>query len=182
MSRVGFAESVGMAALLAAGSAATYLMSRLLAPAGTAFALAVTLAAAACACWLIARSATSTGRVVVALAWSIAALTLWAAAPHPALLVAAHALLLWLLRVLFHHHGVLAGVLDLALSGVAVAASCAAFRHTGSVLLAAWCFFLVQASFAGLPGRAAPGCRPSDNLARARATAAAALARLERGA
>ena len=81
-----------------------------------------------------------------------------------------------------HHHGVLAGVLDLALSGVAVAASCAAFRHTGSVLLAAWCFFLVQASFAGLPGRAAPGCRPSDNLARARATAAAALARLERGA
>ena len=94
MSRVGFAESVGVAALLAAGTAATYLMSRLLVPAGTAFALAVTLAAAACACWLIMRSATSTGRVVVTLAWSIAALTLWAAAPHPALLVELRAELL----------------------------------------------------------------------------------------
>jgi len=182
MSRVGFAESVGVAALLACGSAAAYLVLHALLPAGAAFALTVPLAAAACACWLIGRAASTTGRVVVALGWCIAALALWAAAPAPVVLLSAHAILLWLLRVLFHHRGVLTGAIDFGLGMLAVAASVAAFRHTGSLLLAAWCFFLVQASFACLPARDERASPAGDNLARARATAAAALARLERNA
>jgi len=180
MSRVSFAESVGVAALLAALNAAAYAMLRLLIPAGAALALSVPLVAAACACWLVMRSATSVGRVVVPLAWCLSALLLWAAAPPPTVLVAAHASLLWLLRVLFHHRGVLAGALDFGLGALAVAASFAAFRHTGSLLLATWCFFLVQASFACLPAHDDRARSPGDGLARARAAAAAALARLER--
>jgi len=168
MSRVGFAESVGVAALLACGSAAAYLVLHALLPAGAAFALTVPLAAAACACWLIGRAASTTGRVVVALGWCIAALALWAAAPAPVVLLSAHAILLWLLRVLFHHRGVLTGAIDFGLGMLAVAASVAAFRHTGSLLLAAWCFFLVQASFACLPARDERASPAGDNLARAR--------------
>ncbi|MDX1605124.1 MAG: hypothetical protein R3202_02965 [Candidatus Competibacterales bacterium] len=138
------------------------------------------LVALGAALHLIAVSRERAGRVLVVLVWLLATALLWALAPP----LGAYALALvgglWLVRVLYHHPGPLAALLDLALGGLAYAAGLWATAQTGSLFLALWCFFLVQALFVLIPftfARPDPVAAESD-FDRASRSAEAALKKL----
>jgi hypothetical protein len=58
---------------------------------------------------------------------------------------------MWLVRSLYFYSGVLPALMDLGLSALSIAAAVWAISHTGSVFLATWCFFLVQALSVAIP-------------------------------
>ena len=97
-----------------------------------------------------------------------------------------HIGLIWLVRSLYFYASVVSALTDLGLSGLALAAAVWAVTHTGSLFLAIWCFFLVQALFVAIPhalsGKAAPGIQPAadrdDRFERAHRAAEAAVRKL----
>ncbi len=101
--------------------------------------------------YLLARSTVRVGRVTALAAWGAAAVLIWLAAPPLALYLLLHLGALWLLRSLFFHSSLFAAAADLGLNLLALAAAVWAVLHTGSLLLAIWCFFLVQALFVVIP-------------------------------
>ena len=83
------------------------------------------------------------------------------------------------------YSGVLPALLDFALGAASLAVTAWAARHSGSLLLATWCFFLVQALFVAIPpairGRqpaALAAVAHNENFERARRQAEAALQQL----
>ena len=88
---------------------------------------------------------------------------------------------IWLTRALYHHSGVLAAVIDLGISGLAVAGAIWALG-TGSYALTFWCFFLIQALFVWIPEVTTSSTPDRDlnqsDFDNARRLAAAALKRL----
>jgi hypothetical protein len=142
--------------------------------------------------YLLGRSGERTGRITTVAVWSVATAAIWFAEPPLAVFVLLHACMIWLVRSLYHHSSVLSALGDLALSTLAVAFAAWAASRSGSVWLALWCFFLVQAFFALLPspmggaiggaigGGARGGARVEDGEAfeRAHRAAQAALRRL----
>jgi ABC-type transport system involved in multi-copper enzyme maturation permease subunit len=130
--------------------------------------------------YLLARTPVRVGRVTAFLAWCLAAVGLWVAAPPLALYLLLHVGMLWLIRALFFHASLVSALADLALGLLALAAGLWALAQTGSLLLGLWCFFLVQAGFVAIPpGSAArrPGREPSreDAFEHAHRIAEAAL-------
>lgn len=113
--------------------------------------LVIPAAALAYLVYLLRSSRESTGRMTVLTLWSaLAAIAWWIAPPLP-LYVLIHVGAVWLVRSLYFYAGVVPALIDLALSAFAVGAFIWAAAHTGSVFLAAWCFFLVQALFVAIP-------------------------------
>lgn len=107
--------------------------------------------------YLLSRSNERVGRITTLTLWSaLAAVTWWAAPPLPLYLLI-HVGAMWLVRSLYFYSGVLPALLDLGLSALSIAAAVWAIRHTGSVFLATWCFFLVQALFVSIPPTVKPG-------------------------
>ena len=58
---------------------------------------------------------------------------------------------MWLLRSLYFYSGVMPALMDLGLSALSISAAVWAITRSGSVFLATWCFFLVQALFVAIP-------------------------------
>jgi hypothetical protein len=58
---------------------------------------------------------------------------------------------IWLVRSLYFHSGVIPALMDLGLCALGICAAVWAVDRSGSVFLATWCFFLVQASFVAIP-------------------------------
>jgi hypothetical protein len=135
--------------------------------------------------YLFSRSNERTGRVTTLLAWSvIAASSWWLALPLP-LYLCVHAGAVWLVRSLYFHSGPVGALLDLGLAGLSLAAAAWAIAQSGSVFLATWCFFLVQALFVTIPSGARPARRvdpdttgDNDNFDKARRQAEQALGQL----
>lgn len=101
--------------------------------------------------YLLSRSKERVGRVTTLTLWSaLAAVTWWVAPPLPLYLLI-HVGAMWLVRSLYFYLGVLPALIDLGLSALSIAAAVWAISHTGSVFLATWCFFLVQALFVSIP-------------------------------
>jgi len=101
--------------------------------------------------YLFSRSDERTGRVTTILLWSaLAAITWWVAPPLPLYLLI-HVGAIWLVRSLYFYAGVLPALMDLGLSTLSVSATVWAITRSGSVFLATWCFFLVQALFVTIP-------------------------------
>ena len=101
--------------------------------------------------YLISRSEERVGRVTVIACWSVlAAVTWWLAPPLPVYFLI-HVGAVWLVRSLYFYSGVMPALLDLGLSGLSICASVWAITRSGSVFLAIWCFFLVQALFVAIP-------------------------------
>jgi len=59
--------------------------------------------------------------------------------------------LIWLVRALYHQAGPLAALFDLGLNLLALMAGFWAFWHADSIFMGVWTFFLVQATFIGIP-------------------------------
>lgn len=116
--------------------------------------------------YLLRASGEPTGRMTVLVLWSaLAAIAWWISPPLP-MYVMIHVGALWLVRSLYFYAGFVPALIDLALSTLAVGAFIWAVAHTGSMFLATWCFFLVQASFTAIPAsivRRAPDGNESIN-------------------
>ena len=135
--------------------------------------------------YLMSRSEERLGRVTTFSLWSaLAAVTWWVAPPLPLYLLI-HVAAVWLVRSLYFYSGVIPALMDLGLNALSISAAVWAITRSGSVFLATWCFFLVQALFVVIPptikGKAKAErntALASENFERARRQADAALRQL----
>lgn len=151
MRRPTFLRGVLVALVLAFAGAVTFAV---LSPVfGNAVALRgiISLLGGAYVLYLLSSSRERSGRAVVPALWIVAAAILWWLLPAPLPFAVAHVGLIWLVRSLYHHSGVLRALGDLALSAFSLAAALWALG-SGSVFLALWCFFLLQGLFVALIG------------------------------
>ena len=115
--------------------------------------------------YLFSRSKERVGRVTTLTLWSaLAAVTWWVAPPLPLYLLI-HVGAMWLVRSLYFYSGVLPALMDLGLSALSIAAAVWAITQSGSVFLATWCFFLVQALFVVIPPTLAGNRKVQDSVA-----------------
>ena len=110
--------------------------------------------------YLISRSHERVGRLTTLTLWTaLATVTWWVAPPLPIYLLI-HVGAVWLVRSLYFYSGVMPALMDLGLSTLSISAAVFAITRSGSVFLATWCFFLVQALFVAIPpsvnGKAGP--------------------------
>ena len=109
------------------------------------------------------RSAERLGRVTTLSLWTVmAAATWWISPPLPLYLII-HVGTVWLVRSLYFYSGVMPALMDLGLNGLSVSAAVWAITRSGSVFLATWCFFLVQALFVAIPPSVQRQTMPEQN-------------------
>jgi hypothetical protein len=101
--------------------------------------------------YLFSRSGEATGRVTTLSVWGLLAVTTWWVAPPLPFYLLIHVAAVWLVRSLYFYSGVMPALMDLGLSTLSVSATIWAITRSGSVFLATWCFFLVQALFVTIP-------------------------------
>jgi len=101
--------------------------------------------------FLFSRSDQRVGRVTTISLWSALAIISWWIAPPLPLYLLIHVAAVWLVRSLYFYSGVLPALMDLGLNALSISASVWAITRSGSVFLATWCFFLVQALFVTIP-------------------------------
>ncbi len=153
MKRPGFYEGVLVAVIVSVAGAALYgAMTMLFSIAFSARALAAMIGSAYLV-YLLWRSPKKSGRMTAMLFWVLSLFGAWLLDPsfvvYLMLLVAA----LWLIRSLAYYGSVVSTLMDLGLSGFGMVAGLWAFLNSGSLLLALWTLFLVQALFALIPER-----------------------------
>ncbi len=143
----------------------------------------IALLALAYVLYLISRSRTRVGRVVTVALWLLVSGLAWLLAPPLAVYALVHVGMVWLIRSLYLYSSFVSAVLDLGLCAASAVAAVGTMTHTGSLFLALWCFFLVQALSSAIPvsvrarkdRREHAGEEPFD---RARRAAEAALKRI----
>lgn len=133
--------------------------------------------------YLLGRSGARTGRVMTIAFWALAAGITWFMAPPLPIYLMVHAALVWLIRSLYFYDSFTPALMDLGLSTMSIAAAVWAVTRSGSIFLAIWCLFLVQALFAIIPRSIEPAKahaerRTDDAFQRAQRNAEAALRRL----
>ena len=111
--------------------------------------------------YLFSRSSERLGRITTLALWSVVAAVTWWFAPPIPLYLFIHVGAVWLVRSLYFYSGLVPALMDLGISTLSVSATVWAITRSGSVFLATWCFFLVQALFVAIP--------PSMNRDKARA-------------
>ncbi len=100
--------------------------------------------------YLLSRSRERVGRVSVIALWGLVAAATWLLQPGLLVYVLVHLGLIWLIRSLYFHSGLLPALADLGLNGLSLAAAIWATLQSGSIFLSIWCFFLVQALFVAI--------------------------------
>ncbi len=137
----------------------------------------ISLVGGAYVLYLLGSSRERTGRVVVPALWLAVAAAFWWLLPGLPSFAIGHVGLIWLVRSLYHHSGVLGALGDLALSAFSFAAALWALG-SGSVFLTFWCFFLLQGLFVALTASAdnpSDVTTPGDDFQQARLVAETAL-------
>ncbi len=115
--------------------------------------------------YLLSRSKERVGRVTTLSLWgALAAITWWVAPPLPFYLLI-HVGAIWLVRSLYFYSGVVPALMDLGLGALSISATVWAISRSGSVFLATWCFFLVQALFVTIPPVIKSKQKPERNTA-----------------
>jgi len=186
MKRPGFLQSVVVAAVLAIAGAAfvaaflpfigTVTVARLVVPG---LALAYLL-------FLLSRSEERSGRLTTLALWGAMAIASWLFVSSFTVYLLIHAGAIWLVRSLYFYSGVLPALADMGLTGTSVVFALGTLFRTGSVFLATWTFFLMQALFVVIPAtlvRARAADSPAtpagnDDFERSRRQAEAALKQL----
>jgi len=101
--------------------------------------------------YLLRSSEERTGRITTLSLWSALAIVTWWIYPPLPFYVLIHVGAIWLVRSLYFYSGIFPALMDFGLSAFSVSAFVWAVSRTGSVFLATWCFFLVQALFIAIP-------------------------------
>lgn len=151
MKRPTFFRGVVMAAVFAFFTSAVVATLTPFVGFGTVLRLVIPALGLAYLLYLFSRSDERVGRITTLALWSIFAAIAWWLAPPLSLYLLLHAGALWLVRSLYFYSGALPALLDLGLSALSLSAAVWAITHSGSVFLATWCFFLVQALFVTIP-------------------------------
>lgn len=132
---------------------------------GSVIRLTIPALGAAYLLYLMSRSKDRVGRVTTLSLWTaLAAITWWAAPPFPLYLLI-HVTAIWLVRSLYFHSGVIPALMDLGLNALSISACIWALTRSGSVFLAVWTFFLVQALFVAIPPTVQGKTNPTRNAA-----------------
>jgi hypothetical protein len=151
MKRPSFVHGAVVAAILAFFSSAVVATLTPFVGLGSVLRLVIPAMGLAYLLYLFSRSKERVGRVTTVSLWSaLAAVTWWVAPPLPLYLLV-HVGVIWLVRSLYFYSGVFPALMDLGLSTLSVSATVWAITRSGSVFLATWCFFLVQALFVAIP-------------------------------
>ncbi|HZD51886.1 MAG TPA: hypothetical protein VE175_02460 [Woeseiaceae bacterium] len=158
MKRPSFLGGVALALLVALAAGAFFAGLAPALGAGAALRILIPATGLTYLLWLLRRSARPTGRITTFALWLLGSTAMWLFSPPLGAYVLAHADMLWLVRSLYFHGSLLPALLDLGLCALSVSAGSWAVTRSGSVFLATWCFFLVQAAFAFIP----PARRASD--------------------
>ena len=106
--------------------------------------------------YLVGRRGVRAGRVLLVLAWLPLTATAFALLPTVWGQVLVQLGLIWVARVWLFHGTPFAALLDLGLVASGTAAALWAGVHSGSLFLAVWSLFLVQALFGSIPTRPIP--------------------------
>ena len=124
------------------------------------------------------------GRVVVLTCWSTFAVLAWMVNLSLSQYLLSHLTVIWLIRSLYFYAGILPALADLVLTGGGLLAFVIAAERTGSLLIATWSLFLVQALFVLIP-QSVPAAgvqktvgNSNERFRRARARAEQALRQL----
>jgi hypothetical protein len=135
--------------------------------------------------YLLSRSRERVGRVTAVACWTLATGVTWFIEPPLILYILTQLGLIWLIRSLYFYSSGLSAMADLMLNGLSLVAAVWAARHTGSVFLSLWCFFLTQSLFVVIPARMRRSNRATqsgpvsiDRFQRAHRSAEAAVRRL----
>lgn len=131
---------------------------------------------------LLAGSEARSGRLVALAAWFFASAVAVTFEPTEAGWLLFQTGAIWLLRSLLRYRSLASALIDLGLSALSLIVAAAVARHTGSLLLCLWSFFLVQALTALIPAKPwRPAQTPAEEpFERAARGAEAALRRLAR--
>ena len=151
MKRPGFFHGVIVAAVLGFFASAIVATLTPFVGLGTVVRLVIPLLGLAYLLYLLNRSAERLGRVTTLTCWTAMTAVAWWAAPPLPLYLLIHVGAVWLIRSLYFYSGVLPALMDLGLGALSVSAAVWAISRSGSVFLATWCFFLVQALFVAIP-------------------------------
>lgn len=160
MKRPTFFHGVVVALAIAVAAGAVFSALVPLLGAGTALRLIIPVMGLAYLICLFRRNAESTGRITTVALWFVVSAVTWLVAPPIPVYVLIHAGMLWLVRSLYFYSSAFPALLDLGLGALSVSAAVWAMTRSGSLFLAVWCFFLVQAVFVVIPqrlGMPAPG-------------------------
>lgn len=115
--------------------------------------------------YLMSHSQARVGHVTTLTLWSALAAVTWWAAPSLPLYLLIHVAAVWLVRSLYFYSGIVPALMDLGLSALSISASVWAMTRSGSVFLAIWTFFLVQALFVAIPPAVKGKTEPEPNTA-----------------
>ena len=151
MKRPGFFHGAIVAAVLGFFASAIVATLTPFVGLGTVVRLVIPLLGLAYLLYLLNRSAERLGRVTTLTCWAAMTAVAWWAAPPLPLYLLIHVGAVWLIRSLYFYSGVLPALMDLGLGALSVSAAVWAISRSGSVFLATWCFFLVQALFVAIP-------------------------------
>ncbi len=151
MNRPSFAQGVGVALIAALGAGAGYAGLGLFVAPGVNARLVITGLAFGYVLYLLALGQCRVGRVTLMALWSLLTAGAWLGGLSLPLFILVQAGLVWLARSLYHQAGWLAALLDLGLTALGLGAAVWALGHSGSLALACWSFFLVQALFVLIP-------------------------------
>lgn len=160
--RPGFFHGVIAAAILALSGAA---MIALLTPflgLSTVIRLTALVLSLAYLLYLFKAMRAHTGRIVTLAACAIGAALAWWIVPSTPLYLALLVGGLWLVRSLYAYASLIPATIDLGITALGGLAFVWAVTRTGSVVLATWCFFLVQALWACVPAKLARPDQQSD--------------------
>ncbi len=185
MKRPGFLHGVIVAAILGFFASAIVATLTPFAGLGTVVRLVIPMLGLAYLLYLLNRSTERLGRVTTLTLWTaVAAVTWWVAPPLPLYLMI-HVGAVWLVRSLYFYSGLMPALMDLGLNALSVSAAVWAISQSGSVFLATWCFFLVQALFVAIPPAVQQKTKPqqhtpadNESFTRAKRQADAALRQL----
>jgi len=151
MNRPGFLQGVIVAAVLAFFASAVVATLTPFVGLGSVIRLVVPALGLAYLLYLFSRSNERLGRITTLTLWSALTVTTWWFSPALPLYLLIHVAAIWLVRSLYFYSGVIPALMDLGLNGLGISASIWAITRSGSMFLATWCFFLVQALFVAIP-------------------------------
>ncbi|MEO0575697.1 MAG: hypothetical protein AAF004_09550 [Pseudomonadota bacterium] len=151
MKRPGFAQGVVVAAVL--GVIASTMVAALtpFVGFGGVIRIVIPVLSIAYLCYVLHSGGETLGRVTTLTLWTAMAVSAWWLHLPLALYVLLHIVAVWIVRSLYCHSSVIPALIDLLLNALSGCAAVWAISRTGSVFLATWSFFLLQALFVAIP-------------------------------
>ncbi len=151
MKKNGIIDGLVLAAVIAIAAGAANLLFGGIFGYGFLFNLILLAATLTYLLFLLKRSGTRVGRVVLLSTWILASLAGWFFGLALFEQVLIQAGFIWLTRSLYYHNSLFSAALDFGLVSAGLAAGAWAMINTGSIAAALWSFFLVQALFCWIP-------------------------------